>query len=259
MSPELASAMGLSGGEHGPAVAAAAPAPSGRHEVTAFGDYWVVPDSTVGPAQGAQGEQITETAFAAVKATWDKVNDGSGRIKITQSDTAGTAHAGFKASIVAKLGLLMSQPVGRQLVTDLMAGGFDVTIRPSAAKVYGGAQAYRGGAGTLENANGSAGAGGTTAIEVDPACTDNDIKVYNQAGAEIADPVYIFLGHEMIHAQHNQQGRNRRQLAATAPAKYSNREEEETIATGAGITENQLRGEHGLEARVGHGGVDKRP
>jgi hypothetical protein len=77
--------------------------------------------------------------------------------------------------------------------------------------------------------------------------------------ARRGDPVYIFLGHEMIHARHNQLGRNRRNVAATAPAKYSNREEEETIATGAGITENQLRAEHGLEGRVGHGGVDKRP
>jgi hypothetical protein len=242
-----------------PPAAPAAPAPSGRHEVTDFGEYWVVPDSTVRSVADAQGEQITQTAFAAAKAAWDKVKDGSGNVKITESDTAGTAHAGFKASITAKIGLLMSKPKGRELVTSLLSGGFDVTIRPSAAKVYGGAQAYRGGAGTLEQANGSAGAGGTTAIEVDPACTDNDIKVYDRNGAEISDPIYIFLGHEMIHARHNQLGRNRRGLAAADAGKYSNREEEETIATGGGITENQLRAEHGLDARVGHGGVDKRP
>jgi hypothetical protein len=234
-------------------------APSGRHEATDVGEYWVVPDSTRGPAPGAQGEQITETEFAAVKASWDKVKDGSGNIKITEADSAGTAHAGFKASVTAKIGLLMAKPVGRQLVTSLLTGGFDVTIRPSAAKVYGGAQAIRGGAGTLEKADGSSGGGGTTIIEVDPACSDGDIKVYDKNGAEIADPVYIFLGHEMIHARHNQLGHNRRSLAAAAPGQYSNREEEETIATGAGTTENQLRTEHGLDARVGHGGVDKRP
>ncbi|HEX3758667.1 MAG TPA: DUF4157 domain-containing protein [Kofleriaceae bacterium] len=237
----------------------AAPAPSGRHEITDFGEYWVVPDATNRSVADAQGEQITETAFAAVKAAWDKVKDGSGNIKISENDSAGTAHAGFKASVTTKIGLLMAKPKGRELVTSLLSGGFDVTIRPSAAKVYGGAQAIRGGAGTLEQAGGSAGAGGTTIIEIDPACTDNDIKVYDQNGAEISDPVYIFLGHEMIHARHNQLGRNRRNLAATDPAKYSNREEEETIATGGGITENQLRAEHGLDARVGHGGVDKRP
>jgi hypothetical protein len=237
----------------------ATPAPSGRHEVTDFGEYWVVPDATNRSVADAQGEQITETAFAAAKAAWDKVKDGSGNIKISENDSAGTAHAGFKASVTTKIGLLMSRPTGRELVTSLLSGGFDVTIRPSAAKVYGGAQAIRGGAGTLEQAGGAAGAGGTTIIEIDPACTDNDIKVYDRNGAEISDPVYIFLGHEMIHARHNQLGRNRRNLAASDPSKYSNREEEETIATGAGITENQLRAEHGLDARVGHGGVDKRP
>ena len=242
-----------------PPVTPATPAPSGRHEVTDFGEYWVVPDSTQRSVPDAQGEQVTETAFAAVKAAWDKVKDGSGNIKISDNDSAGTAHAGFKAIVTTKIGLLMAKPKGRELVTSLVSGGFDVTIRPSAAKVYGGAQAIRGGAGTLEQAGGAAGAGGTTIIEIDPACTDSDIKVYDKNGAEISDPVYIFLGHEMIHARHNQLGRNRRGLAATDPAKYSNREEEETIATGGGITENQLRAEHGLDARVGHGGVDKRP
>lgn len=62
-----------------------------------------------------------------------------------------------------------------------------------------------------------------------------------------------------IHARHNQIGRNRRNLTAADPTKYGNREEEETIATGAGITENELRAEHGLDARVGHLISDKRP
>jgi hypothetical protein len=72
-------------------------------------------------------------------------------------------------------------------------------------------------------------------------------------------PVYIFLGHEMIHARHNQLRRNHSNLAAADPARYSNREEEETIATGAGITENQLRAEHDLDARASDGATDKRP
>lgn len=254
MTPELASAMGLA-----PQQSEGAATPSGRHEVTDFGEYWVVPDSTIRSVHDAQGEQITETAFAAVKAVWDKVKDGSSRVKITEADSTGKAHAGFKASITAKIGLLMTKPNGRQLLTELMSGGFDVTIRPSAAKVYGGGQAIRGGSGTLENSDGSAGTGGTTIIEIDPAVSDSDIKVYNAAGTEISDPVYIFLGHEMIHARHNQLGRNRRNLAATNAAKYSNREEEQTIATGSGVTENQLRAEHGLDARVGTSGVDKRP
>ena len=84
----------------------------------------------------------------------------------------------------------------------------------------------------------------------------SDIKVNDARGNQISDPVFIFLGHEMIHAHHNQRGRNRRGLAATDGA-YSNREEQETVATGA-LNENQLRAEHGLTARHGSGGVDTR-
>lgn len=233
--------------------------PSGRHEVTDFGEYWVVPELTSQCFADAHGEQITETEFAVVKTAWDKVKDGSGNIKITENDKLGTAHAGFKASITVRIGMLMSAPTGRQLVTSLLSGGFDVTIRPSLAKLLGGGTSFRGDAGSLEKADGSAGTGATTIIEIDPACTDDDIKAFNKNGVEIPDPVYIFLGHEMIHARHNQLGRNRRGLAATDPAKYPNREEEATIATGAGITENQLRAEHGLDARAGHTISDKRP
>lgn len=235
------------------------PAPSGRREQTEFGEYWVVPDTTNGPVGDAQGEQIKETDFTALQGVWNKVKDGSGDIKITEKDSANGDHAGFKASILTKIGLLMSKPVGRKLVTELISGGKTVTIRPSAAKIYGGANAIRGSNATLENSDGTSGGGGTTIIQIDPDCTDNDIKVYNASGNEISDPVYIFLGHEMIHARHNQLGHNKRQQTATDPSKYGNKEEEQTIAKGTDFNENMLRSEHGLEARIGHAGVDKRP
>jgi hypothetical protein len=231
----------------------------GRHELTDFGEYWVVPDGTSHSLVGVQGEQIPEAAFAAVKSTWDKIKDGSDRIKITETDRAGRAHAGFKASITTRIGQLMARPSGRQLVTSLLAGGFDMTIRPSSVKVYGGAQTLGLGTGVRENASGTAGAGGASIIEIDPAFTDADIKVYDASGVEISDPVFISLGHEMVHARHNQLGRNRTHLGAADPPRYHNREEEETIATGTlSVTENQLRAEHGLAARAGNRVVDKR-
>ena len=86
---------------------------------------------------------------------------------------------------------------------------------------------------------------------------DDSVVAYDSAGKEIAAPVFEVLGHELIHAQHNAAGRNRRSQAATEAA-YGNREEEETISTGA-VTENMLRGEHGLAgSRFGHGGRDTR-
>jgi hypothetical protein len=258
----------MSGSRTGPIVATSAPlarapgdgtkpakTPSGRHETTDFGEYWVVPNTTNQPQADAQGEQLTQTAFTMLKAAWDKVKDGSGNLKITEADRVGVAHAGFKASITSKLGVLMAKPNGREIVTSLLTGGFAVTIRPTAAKLFAGGQSLRG-AGAVETSPGVAGAGSSTTIEIDPACTDADVKVFNGAGAEIADPVYIFLGHEMVHARHNQLGINRSNQAAAD--KWGNREEEETITTGAGITENKLRAEHGLEARDGHAATDNR-
>lgn len=132
-----------------------------------------------------------------------------------------------------------------------------MTIRPSAGKIYGGANAIRQTPNTLENADGTSGGGGGTIIQIDPNVSDTDIKVHDAQGNEISDPVFIFLGHEMIHAQHNQEGHNRRNQAATDGA-YSNLEEQQTVSGGNGISENDLRAEHGLTARHGSGGRDVR-
>jgi hypothetical protein len=227
----------------------------GRGISTEFGDYWIVPDETQ-QSYNVVGEQITESDFAKLENTWNALKSGSGNIKISETDSAGNAHNGFKDKIVTQFGKLLSKPQGRGLVIGLVNGSQSVTIRPSSSQIYGGANAIRGGTGTLENPDGKAGVGGTTIIQVDPDVKDEDIKVKNAEGKEISDPIFIFLGHELIHAQHNAQGRNRRNLPASDAA-YSNKEEEETIATGS-LTENSLRSEHGLEARYGHGGRDTR-
>jgi len=209
------------------------------------------------PGPNVTGEMIYKSDFDKLMKIWKDVKSGSGMIRIVEYDASGVKHAGFKAKIIDKIAKLMSKPVGRKLVSSLAAGGQLVTVRPSDAKIYGGANAIRGGAKTLEKADGSSGGGGTTIIQIDPNVSDTDIEVKDAAGNDISDPVFIILGHEMIHATHNQAGRNRRQLAAT-DNKYSNREEEQTVE-GAGLTENALRAEHHLKARKGSSGKDARP
>ncbi len=228
--------------------------PPGRGVCTDFGDFWVVADDTKVCYQ-VKGEQITETEYAALTTTWAAIKSGTGSLLISETDSAGTAHAGFKTMIIDQLAKLMSKPVGRTLLAGIVNGSNKVTIQPSATQIYGGANATRG-AGTLENADGTAGAGGTTMIQVDANLKDEDVMVYDKAGKEIGLPIFITLGHELIHAKHNSEGRNRREKVATDAA-YSNMEEEETIATGT-LTENNLRTEHGLTLRHGHGGIDKR-
>ena len=225
--------------------------PPGRGLCTEFGDYWIVPDDTV-QCYDVEGEQITESDFAALEADWNTVKDNSGTIQITDTDSSGNAHAGFCASILAKIGMLMSQPSGRQLIRNLLQGGQQVTIRPSVGMIRGGATTSGQSMSVLENLDGTSGGGGGSIIEVDPNVSDTDIKVYDAAGNEISDPVFIFLGHELIHAQHNQAGHNKNRHSVAL-------EEQQTISGGNGISENDLRAEHGLTARHGHAGRDVRP
>jgi hypothetical protein len=227
--------------------------PPGRGVSTEFGEYWVVPDSTTQSFADITGEQITETEFAALQSVWNKLKDASGNVKITEKDDAGGDHAGFQAKMLDCFGKLLSQPGGRAMVAGLVNGSQVVTIGPTSSKKI--AVATRG-AGALENADGSAGAGGSTTIRIDADLKDDAVVAFDKDGKEIPSPVWLILGHELIHAEHNAAGRNKRNLAATDSA-YSNREEEETIATGAGVTENALRAEHGMPDRHGHAGKVK--
>jgi hypothetical protein len=103
---------------------------------------------------------------------------------------------------------------------------------------------------------GKKGAGDDSFIDLDAGVGDGDVKVHDAAGNDISDPVYIFLGHEMIHARHIAAGEA--DLGAPADASYDLKEEEITIATG-GLTENDLRDEHGLTKRHDHSATDARP
>lgn len=233
--------------------------PPGRGQSTDYGTFWIVPDSTNQSYTGVEGEQITESAFAILEDVWAKLKSGTGNLVISETDQNGKTYAGFKNNILSQMVKLLSQPTGRSVVVSLMAGDkLKVTVRPTPQKLYGGGNAIRSdGADALEKDSGEAGKGSGTIIQIDPTLTDDDVKVYDKDKNKISDPVFIILGHEMIHAQHNREGRNQRSQAA-ASGDYSNKEEEQTVATGP-TTENSLRSEHGLKARHGSGGEDTRP
>lgn len=230
------------------------PAPVGRAEKTDFGTYWVVPDGSP-PQVGIVGEQISATDFAALEAAWTKIKDGTGQIKIKETGDDGTAYAGFKAKMITQFGKLLSKPVGRGVVTSLIGAGHTVTIVPSGPRTIGGA---RRGAGSVEKPDGSANTGGDSTILIEAGLKDTDIVCYDPAGKKLGAPIFLILGHELIHATHNDAGRNHSEKATAGGAAYPDLEEEETIATGAGATENKLRAEHGLGVRKGHRLTDTR-
>jgi hypothetical protein len=156
--------------------------------------------------------------------------------------------------ILTQFGKLLSKPVGRGVVASLISAGHTVTIVPSGARTIAGA---RRGAGAVEKADGTSGGGGDSTILIEAGLKDTDIQFFDPAGKKISVPVFMIMGHELIHAAHNDAGHNRREKAATDRA-YPNLEEEETIATGGGPTENKLLAEHGLGVRKGHALVDTR-
>jgi hypothetical protein len=227
-------------------LARADPAKSvGRAVQTEFGDYWIVPDKTPLTAS-AKGEPITESEFSRLEKTWNALKSGSGKIQILE-------YSDFKARILAQFGKLLSKPIGRQLVTELVNGSQTVTIVPTTLRAYSMLAAPKDLDEAYEDANGKPGKGSSTTILIDVALTDTDVLVFDDKGKKIALPLHITLGHELIHAQHFAAGRGKNYLPAKDLKNYPDREEEETIATGK-LTENDLRREHKLPLRYGHKG-----
>jgi hypothetical protein len=188
------------------------------------------------------------------EALYNTVAAGSGRIKITETGPDGTAYSGFQDKILKAIKRLMTTVPGRELIKNLEDGGFDVTIQPDpTVRASANATARTGTPGdALRNADGTAGNGTTSTIFIDPNQSNRTQRVFDKDGNEISFPLFINLGHEMIHAMHNQRGENERSNAAT-DTDYTNREEELTI-DGPGLSENRLRRSFGLTERHGHGG-----
>lgn len=192
---------------------------------------------------------IYERNKAEAEKLYKEVESGSTCIKILEnSDTANgeadVTYDGFREKVLKAIKRLMTTPNGRSLIKKIAHGGQDVTIRPSKTNL---ASTARG-----NTTNATNGVGTTSTIYFDPNFSDKTIKTYDKNGKELATPFFLALGHEMIHALHNQQGTNARNQAGSAAA-WDNKEEENTI-DGPGISENALRREHGLGQRYGHGG-----
>lgn len=102
------------------------------------------------------------------------------------------------------------------------------------------------------------GPGAAMAINMDPTMTDDRLVVEAAGGRAVTEPMFMAPGHELIHARHGAAGQDTSALPASEPGDphhFDNSEEEDTITRHRGrqdITENDLRAEHRLPARVSH-------
>lgn len=209
----------------------------------------IVPDDYKGPLpnttwiyQSAKDEFETLYNEIAAGSTSLKISEHSGTVN---GDAADTKYPGFQDKVLKALKRLMTTPSGRTLLKALAEGGYKVTIRPSA---HGLATTGRN-----NDANAKNGKGTGSTIYFDPHFGDRTIKVFDKDGNELATPFFLALGHELIHAFHNEKGTNARDQVPSNAA-WDNKEEENTINGAKGVTENKLRKEHGLGKRFGHGG-----
>ncbi len=210
-------------------------------------DIMVVPDGYKGALPTTNW--IFKKQKTEAEDLFKKIEAGTTSIKI--HETSGTdwghtndSYPGFKEKVIKALKRLMTIPPGRKLLKQLAEGGKDVTIRPS-KKVTGAA------AGAHDDAASKNGKGSASTVYLDPNLSDKSVKVYDKDGKKLATPVFLALGHELIHASHNQAGT--RDTTKTGDA-WDNQEEKNTIESGPGVTENDLRRSLGLGKRHGHGG-----
>lgn len=202
------------------------------------------------------------------------------------------AIAGFQDEMFSALARLISQPKGMQLVQNIMNHSVPVTIIPktNAANVVmaqingedptispGVAAPVPAGMGPADLLEASrlssqnltnTGAvnvqhtdaamrptGAQTFVAVRPGLRDSNVISYDANGDEIASPVFVMLGHELQHAEHNIKGQNTRAIKQLGDknSDYPNLEELDTIEL-AETSENAIREEHLLEQRIGHAG-----
>jgi hypothetical protein len=237
-----------------------------RLENHAFGRYWVGPEPR---PELETAELIDAQGFEQLSALWRQIEGfHAGQLRIAEADSKNVVHGGFRARMVDSLGKLLSRPHGRRLVTELCAGGQSVLIRPlpagernnAAGPEGAGVEAGRRVAGEHGEV---AGAKADVVVDINPTMDDDTLQAYDRDFNLIHQPVFLVLGHELIHARHHVLGIATPLMAQpVVDESYHELEEEETIASGNrldphALSENLLRGEHRLAARFSHEGYDR--
>jgi|SRR5579859_2178506 len=225
----------------------------GREVNTPFGHYYIVPRGTQ-PPPGAQGEIISEETYRQLEDSRAMLHTpGMSNITILEPP----AFPGSRQRILDQFDILLSRPAGRRLVLQLLHAHHRATIVPIAS---GAPDTFAPGRGAIPNPHGQRGQGSDSIIRIPGTLTGNLPPSSDSNLADVPNPLFIVLGHELIHARHNDQGDNRglRPAPANVRGITPNAEENDVIEHHRNpheITENDLRAEHpemNLGQRHGH-------
>ncbi|MDO5428592.1 M91 family zinc metallopeptidase, partial [Parabacteroides sp.] len=187
----------------------------------------------------------------------------SGQLSILENDIKGTAYPDFKEKMIVSIKKLIQKELGRKLIMDIAKGGFAVTIRPSNEDTEPHAnptwreREETGNRTGERNEKEEPGEGVEATVVIPAAMDDSSFQCYN-ADFELCDePLFVILGHELIHAYHMTKGEAySNSIKPDTDPEYDNKEEEKTIATDPLFSENMIRTEHGFMPRFGHDGIE---
>jgi hypothetical protein len=208
----------------------------------------------------------------ALQASWSKLCDGSGTIKIPLDYDSTSTKPGaskteqeaqqFRSETLANFARLLASSSGRRLVHELEASDKEIRFEASdsaACLATGGGKGLSrpklitgDEATTEEEARKHKGSGTGSTVFMVRGAKDSDVALCTEAGGQLHSPRFIAMGHEMVHALHNVRGIDRDMVTLTEDPAWNNSEELQTIRKGK-LSEQTLRAQYGMSAeRFGH-------
>lgn len=219
-------------------------------------------DEELATAQQTWSALVKDTGTMQFPVTWPVDPNAAPYVKFvdpqpTTKAEAETRLAEYRVEMLAAMARLMGSPSGRDLLAEINEKGADKNKKihmipgesPASARLEPAAALATVGVG----GDVVPGAGSGAAVMYKEGGTDSYRAYRMDDGNYLYAPTHVTIAHEMVHALHNVEGMNRRDLPLGGiDAMWNNPEEYWTIHKGE-ISEQTLREDNGLSAlRFGH-------
>jgi len=236
-----------------------------------FGDeqLTVIEDGAKLPTQG---QWILKSEVSSTQAMIESIVAGNGNVSIEETTEPwlfGLFYKtcpGFKEEIKKDLLKLVRTSMGRNLLKDIMEHDKPVVIRPTMSNQGGLVKPSD--ESNARRTHDQSGVGSGATVHIPHGLKDDTFVVYRKPpfmgfrrrspeyeipgkGEEIAQPRFMTLAHELVHAHRGQRGLIEPK-GSNRNDGYLNQEEFQTINGDYTYTENKLRRAFGMPSRFGH-------